>query len=362
MHVVVVTNLWPSARRPAWGSFVADRVEALRRAGHRVELVAVADHASGARRYASMVGGTVRALVRGGRPPRSAPGTVVEAHIAYPTGLFAVPLARRLGAPLVLFAHGSDVLRLPERSPTDRRLARAVFARADLVIANSEYLAGEVIARLDVPERRVRIVSPGVRYGDFSAARAARADDTRAGWLFVANLIHRKGLDVLFDAMSELRREGHEPERLTVIGDGEDGDRLRERARRDGLDVEFLGARPHADVAHAMAGARLVVVPSREEALGLAALEAMAAGAIPVVSAVGGLAEQIEDGVNGFGCPSEDPVALAAALRRAQTVADDPAARRAMARAGDETARSHDVEEAARATVGLYESLEGQGV
>ena len=64
-----------------------------------------------------------------------------------------------------------------------------------------------------------------------------------------------------------------------------------------------------------MQAADLVVVPSRAEPLGLAAVEALACG-VPVVAArVGGLIEVVEDGVNGVLVPPADALALGGAIR-----------------------------------------------
>jgi glycosyltransferase involved in cell wall biosynthesis len=354
LRIVVVTNLWPSARRPAWGSFVANRVDALRRLGQDVRVVAVHDHPSGVARYASLLGRVVQAA-GSGRKAR----TVVEAHIAYPTGVLALPLARVLKAPLVLFAHGSDVLRLPDRSGADQALCRAVFERAALVVANSSYLAGEVRSRLGVDEERIALVPPGIRYGEFAAARrdADRSGDRANDVLFVANLIRRKGCDVLIDALAELKRQGAEVPRLRVVGDGEERDRLVAQAAAASVEVDFLGALPQEGVIREMAAAEVVAVPSREEALGLAALEAMAAGSVPVVSAIGGLAESVKDGVQGFSCRPEDPADLAAALLRARETVRDPARRAEVLVAADAEARPHDVDAVTARTLTAFRRL-----
>lgn len=354
LRIVVVTNLWPSARRPAWGSFVANRVDALRRLGQDVRVVAVHDHPSGVARYASLLGRVAQAAT-GGRRPR----TVVEAHIAYPTGVFALPLARVLRAPLVLFAHGSDVLRLPDRTPVDQTLCRTVFDRAGLVVANSSYLAGEVRSRLNVDEERIALVPPGIRYGEFSAARRTtdQSGEQRNELLFVANLIRRKGCDVLIDALAELKRQGAEVPRLRVVGDGEERERLVAQARSAAVEVDFLGALPQEGVVREMAAAEVVAVPSREEALGLAALEAMAAGCVPVVSSIGGLAESVKDGVQGFSCKPEDPADLAAALLRARAAVRDPAQRAALLVAADAEARPHDVDAVTARTLTAFRRL-----
>lgn len=307
-------------------------------------MVACHDHPSAPLRYASLAGRVLRAAAR-----RREPNTVVEAHIAHPTGLFAAPLAARLSAPLVLFAHGSDVLRLPDRSGLDRRICQAVFRRAALVVANTGYLAAEVTGRLGVDEDKVAVVSPGIQYKTFAAATAEHTTEL----LFVGNLIHRKALDVLIDALAQLP----DPPALRVIGDGPERASLERQAAARGVRADFAGALPQEAVAAEMAGAQLLAVPSREEALGLVALEAMAAGCVPVVSAVGGLAESVTDGVNGFSCPAEDPAALAGALSEARAAVADPDRLAGLRKAGDAVARSHDVDAAAAETVERFEAL-----
>jgi glycosyltransferase involved in cell wall biosynthesis len=59
-----------------------------------------------------------------------------------------------------------------------------------------------------------------------------------------------------------------------------------------------------------------LVAPSRREGLGMVALEAFTRGRPVVASRVGGLAESVEDGVDGYLVPPEDPIALAAAIAR----------------------------------------------
>jgi D-inositol-3-phosphate glycosyltransferase len=103
--------------------------------------------------------------------------------------------------------------------------------------------------------------------------------------------------------------------------------RLHARARELGLEdaVHFLGRRE--DVPALLRGLDLFVLPSWDEPFGTAALEAMATGTVPLVSARGGAAEYVEDGVSGRVLQPRDPEAWGAAA--AQLLAD-PAGRRAM--------------------------------
>jgi glycosyltransferase involved in cell wall biosynthesis len=70
------------------------------------------------------------------------------------------------------------------------------------------------------------------------------------------------------------------------------------------------------DTAEYFAGVDLLAVPSLHEGLGVAALEAMAAGRAVIATRVGGLAESVLDGVTGFLVPPRDAAALAGAIAK----------------------------------------------
>lgn len=115
-----------------------------------------------------------------------------------------------------------------------------------------------------------------------------------------------------------------------LIGDGE------ERARIEALiralpDPRRLKWERTGDALGAMAQADVVVVPSRQEGLGLVALEAMSLARPVVATSVGGLTEVVEDGVTGILVAPESPETLAGAI---STLLEDELRRIAMGHAG----------------------------
>src|SRR2546422_8754184 len=101
---MIIANLYPDTRQPAFGRFVAEHAAALRRVGADVEVVAIAGVAVGrasARKYLGLAARAVAHAVRD-RLRRRLPH-VVEAHAAYPTALLAWVVARVLGAALVIY-------------------------------------------------------------------------------------------------------------------------------------------------------------------------------------------------------------------------------------------------------------------
>ena len=130
-RLLVVTNLYPSGRHPAFGTFVASRVQALRGAGADVRVAAIRDAGVHRRVAAKYIRLGLDALAIGARAAiLGRRFDAVEAHIAFPTGWLAWPIAVVHRAPLVLFVHGSDVAAIARRSPVHRAAARLLFRRA----------------------------------------------------------------------------------------------------------------------------------------------------------------------------------------------------------------------------------------
>ncbi len=228
---------------------------------------------------------------------------------------------------------------------TTRRMDRAV--KRDVrtrfmygrVVRRAVAISGAVRARLiegGVPAAMIRLipsaVDPELLYPQHgrTAVRAAAGLAETPLLLVVAALVHRKGVDLLLAALARLAEEGLHPA-LWIAGQGPAGPALEKQARelRVGGRVRFLGQR--GDVADLLSACDIFILPSRHEGLGVAALEAMAAGRPIVATRVGGLAEAVVHERTGLLVPPEDPEALATALAR---LLRDPALRARLAAEG----------------------------
>ncbi|RMH19040.1 MAG: glycosyltransferase family 1 protein [Acidobacteria bacterium] len=217
------------------------------------------------------------------------------------------------------------------KAPVQLALGALSARLADRVLACSAQTAREV--ERDYGVRGVGVL-PNVTGGLPIAAAPPQAGDPPPGYLlFVGRLRIRKGVEVLLEALAELRSAAGgapatPPARLVIAGSGEQQAALAARAAQLGLDdaVRFLGRCDAGRVRRLLAAARALVVPSIYEGMPLVILEAMAEGVPVVASAVSGIPEVVIDGDCGWLVPPEDPPALAAALR--QVLADPEAARR----------------------------------
>jgi len=192
---------------------------------------------------------------------------LVHAHYAVPGG-DAVRRAR-LKVPLVISVHGGDVLGVAERFPGGREAVRNAFAAARLVLANSAGIAERSRA---LGAEDVRVVHLGTD---------VPAEISSGGALVsVGNLIARKRHADVLRALARLDA----PPPYVIVGDGPERATLERLAT--GLDVEFRGRLAPAEALRAAQTAGAFVLPSVEEAFGVAYIEAMAAG-VPAIGTRG---------------------------------------------------------------------------
>lgn len=139
----------------------------------------------------------------------------------------------------------------------------------------------------------------------------------------VSRLTEQKGLDLLLAAIPRLLARGAQ---LAVLGSGDRGLEKgfrRAAKKRSGRVATVIGY--DEALSHRMqAGADAIVVPSRFEPCGLTQLYGLRYGTLPVVAKVGGLADTVIDGVDGFQFDPVDAEQLANAIERACDVFATP--------------------------------------
>ncbi len=366
-RVLFVTHNMPRFVGDAAGSFVLRLAVALQSAGAQVDVIAPAApglsdneilegvrirrvrYASDARMTLAYVGnmaeqvmsswdgklallGLLRAMRRAVRQRIDAAARageaydVVHAHWWFPAAL-SLWRSRRAGdPPLVITMHGSDV-RLAQHTAPARAVMRAVLGEAAICTAVSGWLADT--AHRIVPDATVAVSPMPVDARHFAppAASATGTAATRSGVLFVGRLNAQKGLADLLDAMVSPAMREHDAQRagkatmLEVVGDGPEREALMARAAGLGLAerVRWYGALPQPALVPLYQGACALAIPSREEGLGLVAVEAQLCGTPVVAYADGGLIDVVRPDHGGTLVTVGDSRALGEALARVLT-------------------------------------------
>jgi glycosyltransferase involved in cell wall biosynthesis len=190
-------------------------------------------------------------------------------------------------------------------------LEQVLMRRTELFLFESAYGRDAFIAKIGTPPSLVRVVHNGVTQGEFADV-APQGDATDV--VFIGELRHLKGVDVLIDALANLARDGR-PASATIIGAGPDADQFRVQAQTLGLgsSIRFADAMPARE---GFARGRVMVAPSRAESLPYIVLEA-AAAAVPLITTnVGGIPEVFGQQSARL-TPPGDAAALATAIRAA---------------------------------------------
>jgi teichuronic acid biosynthesis glycosyltransferase TuaC len=268
------------------------------------------------------------------------PFDLIHAHYAIPAG----DAVRRAAphVPLVVSVHGGDVLGAHADAPA----VSATFAHARLVLANS---AGTAARCRDRGARAVDVVHLGA-----DPPAAPTPPPAIPTLVTVANLIERKRIADVIRAVALLADRWPQL-RHVVVGDGPERGSLEALATSLGVAdrVTFLGRLAPDDAVATAGRASLFVLPSTDEAFGVAYVEAMAAG-VPAIGCRG------EDGPEEIAAAGDgielvaprDPVALASSLDA--LLSDSPRTERMRVAARDTVLRSFTWERCGRQTVAAY--------
>src|SRR6056297_161459 len=276
--------------------------------------------------------------------------THLHNHFADASANVAMLTAELADIPFSFTLHGPAELFEPESWQLGTKIARSAFTACISHFARSQAMLFSDPA--DWP--KLRIVHCGVipeRYGT-----ATHQNQSGLNLLFVGRLTGIKGLRVLFAALESLRADGRTDITLTLIGDGDDRAWAEAEAARLG-GITLLGFRSQTDVATALEDADALVLPSFAEGVPVVLMEAMATGLPVIATQVGGVSELVEEGVSGRIVAPGNVAALTGAIT---DLADDPASRAGMGRAGRaKVAAEFNVENEALWLLDLFEGRAG---
>lgn len=248
----------------------------------------------------------------------------IHAFRALPEGLAAWLVARLIGRPVVIYAHGEELTTWGRGGKY--KAMRFALRHADCVIANSDFTRAELL-NMGVEQKRIVLINPGVdterfRPGlpcdDLKARIGLRSEERLI--LSVGRLSRRKGFDMVVHSLSMLAEQGIAA-RYALIGIGEDQQYLEDLARELGVAdrVHLLGHVPSEDLPRWYNACDVFAMPNREiegdtEGFGMVFIEAAACGKPVIAGVAGGTGAAVVDGVTGLRIDGRDILAVASAL------------------------------------------------
>lgn len=230
---------------------------------------------------------------------------LLHVHYAIPHSISAL-LARQMTAarrrlPFITTLHGTDIT-LVGADRSYFGITKFSIEQSDGVTAISEDLRKDTVNVFGI-QNEIRVIYNFVNCGIYrpDPDRTGLAEFAPNGEKLLIHLSNFRPVKRVLDCIrifAEVRR--HANVRLLMVGDGPERGPAEHLAWTLGVSkhVEFLGKRDHVESLLRLA--HVLLMPSEMESFGLASLEAMACGVVPVATRVGGLPELVTDGEDGF--------------------------------------------------------------
>lgn len=235
-------------------------------------------------------------------------------------GGYGFAAARSGRRPLAVSSLGSDLLVDYPASMIHRFQIRSVLRSADLVTTDAEELSRIAIS-IGVNPAKILKAYLGIDEHLFFPRESARAEAPPAGGR--ARVVSTRNLHPIYDVGLLVEAAPRVRERLdalfVICGAGPDRARLEERVSRLGLapNFAFKGKLSSEEIARELRAADVYVSTSKSDSTSVSLLEAMASGAIPVVTDLPANREWITDRENGLIVKERTPRALASAILEA---------------------------------------------
>ena len=229
---------------------------------------------------------------------------------------YALLMAKFLKIPLIVTAQGEigmDAAGLYQSKAYVPRNFRRYIVQTSWVTACSSNTREELLEYSGTT--RCAVIHNGIDMTEFELRHDNPRLATGRPYVFaMGRHVHQKGFDVLIRAWHQLQLQDFD---LVIGGSGTDTEMLQELIHELKLEdsVHLIGRLDRNGVVSHLQHASCFVLPSRHEPFGIVVLEAMAARAPVIATAVGGVPEFVTDGVNGRLVPGDNVSAMAQALQ-----------------------------------------------
>ncbi len=284
---------------------------------------------------------------------------LIHAHL-YKSILGSLLSPARRSVPVIIHEHG-PVCRSGLQYGLYRRMLKRLWPRAAAVIAVSNFMAAYLVEQIGIAKEKIHVLPNAIDFAPFdqrhqdilSARKELGIPEDAVVLGYVGRLSRVKGADLLPEILRRLLKEFPNTV-LLIAGDGEAKADIRRQCRRWNLHdhVRLLGFMP--DVRPVMAASDAALVPSRQEAFGISALEWMRMRVPLITSGADGLGELIAHKQTGWIVEENTPAAYTRAA--AELLQNRPAVQPVVERAYEQT-KAYEIAPYLRRLHGLYQQV-----
>lgn len=239
---------------------------------------------------------------------------LTHSFFSVPCGAISLWLKITKKIPYIISLRGSDVPGYSDRFKfiyvVLKPLIRLIWKESRAVVSNSQGLKD--LALETNKNQKIDIIFNGIDINNFCPEKSIQRSDKFIITLGGTRITERKGINYLIEALSALVTK-YPNIFLRLVGEGNEKENLISLTKELKLDnfVEFVGLIPREKIAPYYQEARLFVLPSLNEGMSNAMLEALATGLPIVATETGGTSELVEDGANGLIVKMKDSKDLA---------------------------------------------------
>jgi len=225
---------------------------------------------------------------------------IMHSHWAIPSGFISSLNTEKI--PRVITIHGSDI-KIYNRKNLYGSLVKRAMKRADKIIAVSNDLKNVAVSQ-GWDSQKICVIPNGVDTNIFKPAnketiRKQLGISSNFLVTFVGTLAKVKRVDILIQICKEISKTYDID--LLIVGDGPERGMLEEYARDIGMtNITFQGSVDHNQVPKYLAASDVVTLTSESEGLPTILVEAMSCGVPVITTDVGGVADIVQNDVNGF--------------------------------------------------------------
>jgi len=245
---------------------------------------------------------------------------LIHVHWAIPPGPIGLIIGKLFRKAFIVTVHGSDFRIAVEGSQLLKNIFASVCRKATHIHLVSRMMEEE-IRQIGIPESKISIWPMGVDEAFLQSGkdRRQKPHESPVTVLSNRNLLPIYNISCLIRAIPLVLKE--EPEvRFFIAGDGPERMTLEREVQAiaksgDAVPlIKFLGRIPHQEMPHILAQTDVYVSTALSDGTSISLLEAIAAGAFPIVSDISANRDWISHGVNGFLFSAGDEVGLAARI------------------------------------------------